>query len=144
MQQAVCGPQSCPWTLTRCGHHPFLDDRVARHGNLDHPCLCGSSDWSLIHALRTCPLFEHWRRTWLQRLQCRCCDSDLLSDDSLLQFIFATHGMGNTSSSTHAPGSSLLAFAKRNDLCLRAQASDVVVVCTFLVAYMCFRCFPAA
>ena len=90
------------WTLARCGHHPFLDGRVARHRNLDHPCLCGYADWSLIHALRTCPLFLHLRRTWLQRLQSRHYDVDLLSDDSLLRFIFAPHGMGNTRSSAHA------------------------------------------
>eukprot|EP00439_Symbiodinium_sp_Y106_P073895 s3196_g14.t1 len=29
-------------------------------------------------------------------------DVDLLSDDSLLRFIFAPHGMGNTRSSAHA------------------------------------------
>ena len=90
------------WTLGRCGHHPFLDGRVARHRNLDYTCLCGSADWSLIHALRTCPLFLHLRRAWLQRLQSRHYDVDLLSDDSLLRFIFAPHGMGNTRSSAHA------------------------------------------
>ena len=86
------------WTLARS----LLDGRVARHRNLDHPCLCGSADWSLIHALRICPLFLHLRRTWLQRLQSRHYDVDLLSDDSLLRFIFAPHGMGNTRSSAHA------------------------------------------
>ena len=90
------------WTLARCGHHPFLDGRVARHSNLDYTCLCGSADWSLIHALRTCPLFLHLRRTWLQRLKSRHYDVDLLSDDSLLRFILAPHGMGNTRSSAHA------------------------------------------
>ena len=80
----------------------LLDGRVARHRNLDHPCLCGSADWSLIHALRICPLFLHLRRTWLQCLQSRHYDVDLLSDDSLLRFIFAPHGMGNTRSSAHA------------------------------------------
>ena len=36
---------------------------------------------SFIHALRTCPLFLHWGHTWLQGLQSRNCDLDLLSDD---------------------------------------------------------------
>ena len=27
------------WIQARCGHHPFLDGRVARHRNLKHPCL---------------------------------------------------------------------------------------------------------
>ena len=41
------------WTLARCGHHPFLDGRAARHRALNHPCLCGCDDWSLLHAWRT-------------------------------------------------------------------------------------------
>ena len=57
------------WTLARYGHHPFLDGRAARHRALHVPCLCGSDDWSLCHALRRCPIFSSLRSTWLQRLQ---------------------------------------------------------------------------
>ena len=56
------------WTLARCGHHPFLDGRAARHRALHVPCLCGSDDWSLCHALRRCPIFSSLRSAWLQRL----------------------------------------------------------------------------
>ena len=52
------------WTLARCGHHPFLDGRSARHRSQAQPCLCGAAVWSFVHALRSCPLFVPWRRAW--------------------------------------------------------------------------------
>ena len=44
------------WTLARCGHHPFMDGRSARHRFLVHPCLCGAhvkhlSDDALLQLL---------------------------------------------------------------------------------------------
>ena len=67
-----------------------------------HPCLCGCDDWSLLHALRVCPLFSPWRRIWVQRLPTLSCNWDVLSDDSLLRPVFAPQEMGNTRSSTIA------------------------------------------
>ena len=55
------------WTLARCGHHPFLDGRSARHRSQIRPCLCGAAVWSFVHALRSCPLFVPWRRAWISR-----------------------------------------------------------------------------
>ena len=80
---AVCHPKPnfCPsvhcsrvstsivreWTLARCGHHPFLDGRSARHRSPVRSCVCGAAAWSFVHALRACPLFEPRRRAWTHR-----------------------------------------------------------------------------
>ena len=105
----------------RCGHHVVLPAIAIwiTHASVGLPI--GAS--SMLFVLALC--FCHLRRTWLQRLQSRHYDVDLLSDDSLLRFIFAPHGMGNTRSSAHAH----VLF---------------VAGCTFFVLYMCFCCFLAA
>ncbi len=91
------------WTLARCGHHPFLDGRAARHRALRQPCLCGSDGWTLIHALRSCPLFSSWRSTWLQRLHSLGLDGvDRLTDNMFLRLIFSTHAMRNARSAIAA------------------------------------------
>ena len=85
------------WTLARCGHHPFMDGRSARHRSLTHPCLCGTDACNFSHALRTCALYAPWRQAWLQR-----CHSfglthvEHLSDDALLQLLFSPHHPNNT------------------------------------------------
>ena len=87
-------------TLARCSHHPFLDGRTARHRARSYPCLCGSSDWSFIHALRSCPLFHSLSSAWLQRLQCLGHTRVLqLSDEMLMRLLFAPASMRNTRAS---------------------------------------------
>ena len=79
------------WALARCGHHPFLDGRAARHRALYQPCFYGTDDWSLCHDLRRCPIFSSLRSTWLQRPHSLgTCGVDRLADDMFLRLIFST------------------------------------------------------
>ena len=70
------------WTLARCGHHPFLDGRSARHRSQIRPRLCGAAVWSFVHALRSCPLFVPWRRLFGLRAV------EQLPDDVFLHLLF--------------------------------------------------------
>ena len=91
------------WTLARCSHHPFLDGRIARHRARSFPCLCGSSDWSFIHALRSCPLFHSLKSAWLQSLQCLGHNRVLqFSDEMLMRLLFAPASMRNARASIAA------------------------------------------
>ena len=51
------------WTLARCGSHPALLDTAVY---VTPAC---AVRWSLLHTLRDCPIFLHWRNVWLNRLQ---------------------------------------------------------------------------
>ena len=90
------------WTLARCGHHPFMDGRAARHRGLRYPCLCCAADWSFIHAVRSCPMFLHWRNVWSRHLQSLGHAVDHFSDDALLRFLFSPNGRGNIRASIAA------------------------------------------
>ena len=87
------------WTLARCGHHPFPEGRSARHsaaGVLQHPCLCGCPQWTLLHGLRVCPVFHSQRQTWLHRMRYCQVDTAGLSDDDFLSLIFMPHHANNS------------------------------------------------
>ena len=99
-----CGQGTCMLAETRhcwsgCGHHPFPDGRSARHsaaGVLQHPCLCGCPQWTLLHGLRVCPLFHSQRQTWQRRMRYCQVDTAGLSDDDFLSLIFMPHHANNS------------------------------------------------
>ena len=85
------------WSLARCGHHPFMDGRTARHRSQNLPCLCGDDDWSFLHATRVCPIFASWRDVWLRRCEAAGVHGvEQFADAAFLQLLFTPHDRRNS------------------------------------------------
>ena len=49
-------------------------------------CLCGATNWTFLHSIRSCPLFELHRQQWLRRLGLQRMPQ--FGDAELLRWIF--------------------------------------------------------
>ncbi|CAE8632340.1 unnamed protein product [Polarella glacialis] len=82
------------WTLVRCGHHSLSDGRSVRHLGVTQPYLCGHSHCTLLHVLRSCPLFSDLRSAWESVAQTITGTApSVLEDGAFWDLIFAASGL---------------------------------------------------